>query len=174
LGAYVIVLAELTKERRILLPDDREPPLFARLKRYWLASKARRRFGRRVAVFGDFTVIQPRNVRIGSNCAINHGVFIIGKCGIDIGDEVVLSARVMLIDATLDPATFGEPSDRKYVDDPIRIERGAWIGAGAIILPGVTIGERSVVGAGSVVTHDVPPLSVVAGNPARLIRKIDA
>jgi maltose O-acetyltransferase len=148
--------------------------LFARLKRYWLASKALRRFGRRAAVFGDFTVIEPRNVRIGRNCAINHDVFINGKCGIDIGDGVVLSARVMLIDTGLDPDTFGEPSERKYIDAPIRIERGAWIGAGAIILPGVTVGERSVVAAGSVVTHDVPPLSVVGGNPARLIRKIDA
>jgi len=150
-----------------------EPRLFARLKRYWLASKARRVFGRNVAVFGDFTVVMPENVRIGSNCAINHGVFILGRCGIDIEDGVVLSTRVMLIDATLDPSSFGEPSRRRYDDAPIRIGRGAWIGAGAIVLPGVTVGERSVVGAGSVVTHDVAPLTVVAGNPARLIRRIE-
>jgi acetyltransferase-like isoleucine patch superfamily enzyme len=148
--------------------------LFARLKRYRLASKARRLFGRKVAVFGDFTVIHPKNVRIGSNCAINHDVFIIGAHGIDIGDDVVLSARVMLIDAGLDPASFGTPAERRYVDRPIRIGRGTWIGAGAMILPGVTVGERSVVGAGSVVTRDVPALSVVAGNPARVIRKIGA
>jgi acetyltransferase-like isoleucine patch superfamily enzyme len=147
--------------------------LFARLKRYWLASKAWRRLGRQAAVFGDFTVIEPRNVRIGRNCAINHDVFIHGKCGIDIGDEVVLSARVMLIDTGLDIDTFGEGYPHKYADAPIRIERGAWIAAGAIILPGVTVGERSIVAAGSVVTHDVPPLSVVGGNPARLIRKIE-
>jgi acetyltransferase-like isoleucine patch superfamily enzyme len=147
--------------------------LFARLKRYRLASKAWRLFGRHVAVFGDFTVVHPENVRIGRNCAINHDVLIVARCGIDIDDDVVLSARVMLIDTGLDPASFGEPSERRYVDGPIRIGRGAWIGAGAIILPGVTVGERSVVGAGSVITRDVPALSVVAGNPARLIRKID-
>jgi len=151
----------------------REPRLLARLKRYWFASKARLLFGRKVAVFGDFRVVHPHNVRIGSNCAINHDVFILGQCGIDIGDDVVLSTRVMLIDASLDPSTFGEPLKRKYNDAPICIGRGAWIGAGTIVLPGVTVGERSVVGAGSVVTRDVPPLSVVAGNPARLIRKID-
>lgn len=147
--------------------------MISRLKRYWLASKARRLFGRDVAVFGDFTVVDPKNVTIGADCAINHDVFILGGCKIEIGDGVVLSARVMLIDAGLDPTSFSEPSERRYENRPISIGRGAWIGAGAIILPGVTIGERSVVGAGSVVTHDVPALSVVAGNPARLIRKID-
>jgi len=84
-----------------------------------------------------------------------------------------LSARVMLIDAGLVPATFADASARTYVDRPIRIGRGAWIGAGSIILPGVTIGERRVVGAGSVVTRDVPQLSVVAGNPAPFIRQIE-
>jgi acetyltransferase-like isoleucine patch superfamily enzyme len=143
--------------------------LFARLKRYRLAAKGRRLFGRKVAVFGDFTVIHPENVKIGDNCAINHGVFIVARCGIEIGDDVVLSARAMLIDVGLDPKTFAEPEARKYTEGRIRVGRGAWIGAGAIILPGVTVGERSVVGAGSVVTRDVPPLSVVAGNPARQI-----
>jgi acetyltransferase-like isoleucine patch superfamily enzyme len=147
--------------------------LFSRLKRYWLASKGRRLFGREVAVFGNFTVVVPRNVRIGRDCAINHGVLIYGKTGIDIGDGVVLSARVMLIDTGLDPDTFIHPSTRTYIDAPISIGAGAWIGAGSIILAGVTIGERSVVGAGSVVTRDVPALSVVAGNPARVIRKIE-
>lgn len=147
--------------------------MLARLKRYLLAAKARRLFGRKVVVFGDFTVIHPENVRIGANCAINHDVLIVARRGIEIADGVVLSARAMLIDVGLDPNTFAEPDDRKYVEAPIRIGRGAWIGAGAIILPGVTVGERSVIGAGSVVTRDVPPLSVAVGNPARIIRQID-
>ena len=57
---------------------------------------------------------------------------------------------------------------------PVRIKRNVWIGANATILPGVTIGENAVVGAGSVVTKDVPDNAVVAGNPARLIRFLDA
>ncbi|HAJ60189.1 MAG TPA: hypothetical protein DCP31_13785, partial [Cyanobacteria bacterium UBA8543] len=56
---------------------------------------------------------------------------------------------------------------------PIRIERNVWIGFDACVLPGVTIGEGAIVGARSVVTQDVPPYSVVAGNPARLIKKLD-
>ena len=77
----------------------------------------------------------------------------------------------MILDAGLDPSTFSDPDQRTYIDGPVKIGRGAWIGAGAIILPGVTVGERSVVGAGSVVTRDVEPLSVVAGNPARPVSR---
>ena len=63
--------------------------------------------------------------------------------------------------------------DRDHVDGSIVIEDGAWIGAGAIILPNVVVGARSVVGAGSVVTRSVPPGCVVAGNPARLLRRLE-
>ena len=56
---------------------------------------------------------------------------------------------------------------------PIRIGHDVWIGGGAIILPGVTVGDKSVIGAGSVVTHDVPAANVVVGNPARIIRALD-
>ena len=146
--------------------------MIERLRRRWLSWRASRLFGQKVAVFGDFTVVRPENVRFGKGCAINHDVFILGQCGIDIGDYVVLSARVMLVDTGLDPDTFVDPWQRKYVEGRIRIGDASWIGAGAIILAGVTIGERSVVGAGSVVTKDVPPLSVVAGSPAKVIRKI--
>ncbi len=150
-----------------------EGPLLQRLRRYWLALKGYRKFGKRVEVFGDFTVINPENVRIGTRCAINHDVFILGRTGITIEDEVVLSARCMLLDGGLQAAGFHSTETRGYQEAPITIQRGAWIGAGAIILPGVTVGSRSIIGAGSVVTRDVPPNTVVAGNPARPIRSID-
>jgi acetyltransferase-like isoleucine patch superfamily enzyme len=146
-----------------------------RLKREYLRMKAWRLFGRwDVAVFGDFTVLHPENVKIGANLAINHEVFIIGLAGITIGDDVVLSARAMLIDASLTPDGFDRTETRSYANRPIVIEDGAWIGAGAIILPGVTVGRRSIVAAGSVVTKDVPPLTIVGGNPARVIKAIEA
>lgn len=147
--------------------------MIGRLRRLLLQVKGRMVFGRRVEVFGNFTVVESSRVKIGANCAINHGVFILGRTGIEIGDDVVLSARCMLLDGSLSPQGFNSTETRTYNEAPIVLERGAWIGAGAIILPGVTVGTRSIVGAGSVVTKDVPSRSVVAGNPAKVIAKTD-
>lgn len=131
-------------------------------------------FGRRVGVLGYFTICNPSNVSIGANCGINHGVFILGRKRIEIGSGVVLSAHCMLIDSGLDLKGYSTKPFPEHTDSFIRIEDDAWIGAGAIILPGVTIGRKSVVGAGSVVTKDVPAFTVVAGNPARAIGRTDA
>lgn len=87
--------------------------------------------------------------------------------GISIEDEAMIAANVQLISNNHD-------LDNRWIITckPVRICRRAWIGAGATILPGVTIGENAVVGAGSVVTRDVEPDTIVAGNPARLIKRI--
>jgi len=130
-------------------------------------------FGRKAEIFGPFTVIRPKGVRLGSKCAINQGVFLHGGSGITIGDDVILSAGCMIMDFGLDPATFGDLENRRYGDQPIAIDDGAWIGAGAIILPGVRVGTMAIVGAGSVVTRDVPPFTIVAGNPARAIGAVE-
>ena len=90
--------------------------------------------------------------------------------GITLDDDVLIGPRVNLI--TENHAL--EPEERAYVyGRPIRIRRGAWIGAAATVLPGVTIGEYAVVAAGAVVTRDVPDRTIVAGVPARPVRKID-
>jgi acetyltransferase-like isoleucine patch superfamily enzyme len=146
---------------------------FRKLAHAWLQIKGRIVFGKRVGILGDFTVVNPANVTIGDHCGINHGVFILGHERIEIGSHVVLSARVMLIDTGLEVAGFANTEFPAHTSGPIRIEDGAWIGAGAIVLPGVTIGKKSVVGAGSIVTRDVPPYSVVVGNPARVIGRTD-
>lgn len=130
-------------------------------------------FGKRVGILGDFTVANPANVTIGRDCGINHGVFILGRNRIQIGDRVVLSAGVMLLDSGLDVNGYASADFPHHIDSYVIIEDGAWIGARAVILPGVTIGQKSVVGAGSIVTKDVPPFSVVAGNPARIVGRTD-
>jgi acetyltransferase-like isoleucine patch superfamily enzyme len=127
-------------------------------------------FRTRVRVFGDFEVAHPWNVSIGRGCRINYGVFILAHNNVEIGSRVILSARCMLIDAGLDLGHPGLVSEFAHSRMSVKIEDDVWVGAGAIILPGVTIGANSIVGAGSVVTKDVPPGSVVAGNPARIIR----
>ena len=146
---------------------------FRKLAHAWLQLKGRIVFGKRVGILGDFTVVNPANVTIGEHCGINHGVFILGHERIKIGNHVVLSARVMLIDTGLEVAGFAKAEFPAHTSSAIRIEDGAWIGAGAIVLAGVTVGKKSVVGAGSIVTRDVPPYSIVAGNPARVIGRTD-
>ncbi len=127
-------------------------------------------FGRKVYAHGFFRVQMPENVCIGAGCSINSGVLIVGRSKIAIGKNVTLSARVMLIDAGL---VVGN-SERKHMAGNICIEDDVWIGAGAIILPGVTLGKGCVIGAGSVVTRSVSPYTVTVGNPARQIREIAA
>lgn len=137
--------------------------LIPTFKGYW-------HFGKFVNVYGDFTVVDATKVRLGRNVAINHDVFLLGRCGIVIGDNVVLSARAMVMDGGLET---GGPNaaGSDHVDRPVAIGDGAWIGAAAIILPGVEIGPGAVVGAGSVVTRSIPAGEIWAGNPARPIRK---
>ena len=126
-------------------------------------------FGKTVGVIGNFIVVNPKNIKIGNHCGINHDVFILGGYQIDIGNYVVLSARCMLIDAGLDKFEYALSEFPKHVYGPIIIEDGEWVGAGAIILPNVKIGKKSIIGAGAIVTRDVPPYSIVAGNPAKII-----
>ncbi len=96
-----------------------------------------------------------------------NGCLMMAAGGITIEDEALIAANVQLISNNHDL------QNRNIITcKPVRICRRAWIGAGSTILPGVTVGENAVVGAGSVVTHDVAPNTIVAGNPAKFIRNI--
>ncbi|HEX5503094.1 MAG TPA: acyltransferase [Thermomicrobiales bacterium] len=90
-----------------------------------------------------------------------------------IGDRVAIAQRVMII-LTSHPNASRLRECVRSVMAPVVIHDDAWVGAGAIILPGVTIGELAIVGAGSVVTRDVPPRTVVAGNPARVLKSLES
>jgi len=117
-------------------------------------------------------------VQIGEGTVINPGV-IIEDCYrslVTIGERVSIAAGVMLIaDAAPNNSRLAEVPyvrDRLIVEKPIMVEDDAWVGAAAIVLPGVTIGRGAIVGAGAVVTRNVPPATIVAGVPAKEIRKI--
>jgi acetyltransferase-like isoleucine patch superfamily enzyme len=111
--------------------------------------------------------VRFNNVRIGRRVIIMPGCLMMSAGGITIDDDAMIAANVQLISNNHDL------EDRMVITcRPVRICRRAWIGAGATILPGVTVGENAVVGAGSVVTKDVDADTIVAGNPARVIRKI--
>ena len=119
---------------------------------------------------GAFVEIQ-KNATIGARCKISSHTFICE--GVDIEDEVFVGHGVMFINDPYPRATtegvLQTQADWKVV--PTRVRRGASLGSGAVIMCGVTIGERALVGAGAVVTHDVPADAVVAGVPARLHRR---
>ncbi len=120
---------------------------------------------------GAFVEIQ-KGARIGRRCKISSHTFICE--GVHIEDEVFVGHNVTFINDRFPRATNAAgqlQTDADWECIPTTVKRGASIGSGATILCGVSIGERAIVGAGSVVTRDVPADAVVAGNPARLMRR---
>ncbi len=119
---------------------------------------------------GAFVEIQ-KGASIGRNCKISSHTFICE--GVKIEDEVFVGHGVVFINDRYPRATTEDgrlKTDRDWTCEKTVVRRRASVGSGAVILGGVTIGEEALVGAGSVVTKDVPPNAVVVGNPARLIR----
>lgn len=120
-------------------------------------------------VFVPFYTNFGKFIRIGRGVFINHACSFLDMGGITVEDGVLIGPKVNLITEN-HPLN---PADRKaLVCKPILIQRNAWIGAAATVLPGVTIGENAVVAAGAVVSKDVPPNAVVGGVPAKIIKAI--
>jgi len=146
------------------------------------------RMGRGASAYNDTVFdVGPRGRVSFGECALAVGVRIICDAEVEIGDYTLMSWNVILMDSYRVPF---DPAERRRVltqaplcipryleaevpARPIRIGRAAWIGFDVCILPGVTIGDGSIVGARSVVMDDVPPCALVAGNPARVIRRLD-
>lgn len=118
-------------------------------------------------------------ISLGDRVVIRPGCMLFADprnegAGITIEDDVMLGSGVHIY---VHNHKFDDPSvpiinQGHYQSEPVLLERGSWVGAGTIILPGVTVGRNAVVGAGSIVTKDVPAFTVVGGNPARVLRKI--
>ncbi|KAG7399968.1 Maltose acetyltransferase [Phytophthora boehmeriae] len=112
------------------------------------------------------------NIRVGDNFLMNFNCVFLDGCEITIGDRVMVGPNVQLYTAShpLDPEVR---SSGLELGKPITIEDDVWIGGSTVVVPGVRIGRGAVIGAGSVVTKDVPPMCVYAGNPAKFIKKIE-
>ena len=124
---------------------------------------------------GEGVVLRPPfycdygyNIRLGQGVFANFGCVFLDVVVIEIGDNCQIGTFVQILtaDHPRDPALRSQGLES---GKPVRIGRNVWIGAGAIILPGITVGDDAIVGAGSVVTRDVPPGATVAGNPARML-----
>lgn len=132
------------------------------------------------AEIGDNCYIEPplhanwggKHVHFGNNVYANFNLTIVDDTHVFVGDCTLIAPNVIL--ATGTHPILPELREKGYqFNAPIKIGRNCWIGAGAIILPGVTIGDNSVIGAGSVVTKDIPSNVVAVGNPCKVLRPIN-
>jgi acetyltransferase-like isoleucine patch superfamily enzyme len=120
-------------------------------------------------MFPPFYTDCGKNIKIGKRVFINAGCQFQDQGGIEIGDDVLIGPQTIIATLNHDP----NPEKRGgMIPKPVKIGDKVWFGARVTICPGVTIGEGAIVGAGAVVTKDVPPRTVVAGAPARVIKKI--
>lgn len=113
------------------------------------------------------------NITVGDDCFFNFNTVLLDVAPISFGNAVLVGPNVQF----LTPTHPLNPKDRRDLWEgglPITVEDNVWIGGGAIILPGVRIGENSVIGGGAVVTRDIPASSVAVGNPAKVIKTLDA
>lgn len=152
-----------------------------------MGDSERIRLGACTIVAGElFVFAHGGRIQIGEWCYIGEGARIWSGSEIVIGDRVLVSHGVNILDNLTHPTSStdrhrqfkeiylrGHPRDVDLDDRPIHIADDAWIGAGAIVLRGVVIGEGAIVAAGAVVTKDVPPYTVVGGNPAAVIRTLE-
>ncbi|AQQ33643.1 DapH/DapD/GlmU-related protein [Burkholderia cenocepacia] len=178
---HTTLIPRRTPESAAMVAEvKRAMAITARLNRLTFddAADVRALFGELIGsqVDDGFMLIPPFHATGGAGMKLGRNVFVNQNCtfydlgGLEIGDDVMIGPNVSLI-------TSGhpvEPSRRRdgVVAKPIVIERNVWIGAGATIIGGVTIGENAVVAAAAVVTRDVPPNTLVGGNPAKIIRSI--
>jgi acetyltransferase-like isoleucine patch superfamily enzyme len=144
------------------------------------------RVGGHTLVAGELLVFSHGgDISIGEWCYIGEGARVWSSGSIHIGDRVLISHNVNIFDSLTHPlnarqrhAQFkaivqtGHPHSIDLGERPVIVGNDVWIGANACVLRGVTIGEGAIVGAGAVVTHDIPPFTTVAGNPAHVIREL--
>lgn len=157
--------------------------------------------GRRTALSNSLQVNNPRAVAIGSYVTIASQFVLADLCpvkgelpkiiigdrctilwrfqcnaaqSVRIGRDVLIASNVLITDSdhVIEPGGLPVTRNNKFVTRPVCIEDNCWLGQNVVILKGVTIGHDSIIGANSTVTHEIPPYSVVAGNPARIIKRL--
>jgi acetyltransferase-like isoleucine patch superfamily enzyme len=148
-------------------------PLFNYFKKKFLELNGAK-IGRRTIFYPGVFIFPGRNLLVGDDVNFAKGVIVGTPGGVTIGDRVLLGFGCQIMSGNhVVPKDRGRIFDSGFDRKPVLIERDAWVGAYSVIVAGVTIGEGAVVAAGSVVTKNVEPYSVVGGVPAKLIRMRD-
>jgi acetyltransferase-like isoleucine patch superfamily enzyme len=125
----------------------------------------------RIGAATELQTNEGGSIVLGSDVRINRGCTIVSYSNVTIGNFAILGEYVTIRDANHGMKTHKPIRYQPHVAEPIAIGSDVWIGRGACILPGVTIGRGAVIGANSVVTHDIPEFSIAAGIPAQVIRQ---
>lgn len=177
------IFLEYKMKARELLADYNNLPYECKREKTEILSSLFGSIGTNVSVGTPFLCDYGCNIYIGNNVSVNMNCTFVDCNRIQIGNQVLIASNVQIYTAThpvelserLTPGWSPESGEyfcRTYAL-PVMIGDGCWIGGGVIILPGVTIGDGTVIGAGSVVTKDIPDNCVAAGNPCKVLRRIN-
>lgn len=168
---------------KICFPNARliRRPVFVRGKpRIKIGNGLTTGFGCRFEAFGTGKADKDTRIVFGSNCSLGDYVHIAGIRAVSIGDNCLIASKVFISDSS--HGCYGikgasspniPPTERALYADPVKIGSNVWIGENVCVLKGVSIGDGAVIGANSVVTKDVPPHSIVAGAPGKIIKQYD-
>ena len=146
-------------------------------KKYYRKYSSMAGMGINTYICDDAKLCALGNISIGDHVWIGHRCYLEGMGGITIGTGTIVGNGTEIISANHN--FRGEdmqevPYDKRFITKKVTIGENVWFGMRALVLPGVTIGEGAIVGAGSVVTKDVPPLAIVGGNPAKVLKYREA
>lgn len=167
-----VLMAE-REDAKLLFQEINQMDETQKEQRNLLLQKLFGKTGKNLWVEPPFYCDYGYNITVGYNVFMNYNCCILDVMPVTIGNRVMLAPNVQIYTAT-HPLIAKERNSGKEFAKPITIGDDVWIGGGAIICPGVTIGDRAVIGAGAVVTKDIPNDVLVGGNPAKVIKHIEA
>ena len=165
------IAAEHRRSRALMERYNATPATEAELRRELLAELLGG-VGEGTDIRSPLYVDYGANTVVGARCFANYGLVVLDVAPVVIGDDVQIGPHVQLLTPT-HPVEPGPRRDKWEAARPVTIGDNVWLGGGVIVLPGVSIGDDTVVGAGSVVTRDLPAGVVAVGNPARVVRRVD-
>ncbi len=128
-----------------------------------------KRHGANLQIASNAYINNPSRVTFGDNCCVNEFVHVLGGGEVSFGSGVWIASHASVLSVT-HPVDIEFVGDAPHIGKPVVVEDNVWIGSHAVIMPGVTLGRSCIVGAGAVVTKDVPPYAVVTGIPAEVRR----